>query len=89
MGQHDRWAAFTGYSVFVCNPHLPTRQRTNKCTNGLTRDWYPKGENFRTTPDRNLADMEYPLYGSPRQNRGWATLLDKLAELATSVTLAL
>jgi IS30 family transposase len=88
MAQHARFTVATGCPVFFCDPHSPWQRGTNENTNGLIRDFHPKGTNFNKITDEDLTQMQDLLNGRPRQTLGWRTPHETLTELITGVALA-
>ena len=73
----------TDCQVFFCDPHSPWQRPTNENLNGLVRDFYPKGTNFRDITDTQIAEMQDLLNGRPRRVLQWHTPTEKMAELLT------
>ncbi|HHV20479.1 MAG TPA: IS30 family transposase, partial [Propionibacterium sp.] len=70
-------------------PHSPWQRPTNENLNGLVRDFYPKGTNFRDITDTQIAEMQDLLNGRPRRVLQWHTSTEKMAELLTGGALTL
>ena len=87
MAGHARFTIATGCPVFFCDPHSPWQRGTNENTNGLVRDFYPKGTNFNDITDTDLADTQRLLNIRPRKTLGYRTPAAMLNELITSVAL--
>jgi IS30 family transposase len=72
----------TGCRVYLCDPHSPWQRGRNENTNGLLRQYFPKGRtDFRTTSQADLDTVAVQLNGRPRQTLGWhipAETLDRL-----------
>ena len=87
MAEHAKFTVVTGCDLFFCDPHAPWQRGTNENTNGLVRDFYPKGTNFNRVSDEELAETERLLNIRPRKTLGWATPGEMLGELITGVAL--
>ena len=59
----------TGLDCFFAHPYCSCERGANENANGLLRDYYPKGTNFRDVPDEELATVEYALNTRPRRKR--------------------
>jgi IS30 family transposase len=88
MAQHAAFTVATGCKVFFCDPHSPWQRGSNENTNGLIRDFYPKGTNFNTVTDTDLADTQRLLNIRPRHTLGYRKPSAMLNELINRVALA-
>ncbi|MGM7669011.1 IS30 family transposase [Microbacterium sp. A93] len=88
MAQHKKFTIATGCPVFFCNPHSPWERPTNENTNGLIRDFHPKGTNFNKVTDHDLAEMERLLNRRPRKTLEWAKPREVLFKNITGVAIA-
>ena len=68
MASHRAFTVKTGCPVFFCDPHSPWQRGSNENTNGLIRDFYPKGTNFNDVTDDDLAETQRLLNIRPRAN---------------------
>jgi IS30 family transposase len=86
MAQHARLRIDTGLPVYFCDPQSPWQRGTNENTNGLLRQYFPKGtELARHSPD-DLAAVAAALNSRPRKTLGWKTPAEVLNEyLAATV----
>jgi transposase, IS30 family len=68
--------------VYFCDPHSPWQRGTNENTNGLLRQFFPKGKfDFTTIDQAGLDVVSAQLNRRPRKTHGWHTPAEKLAEL--------
>ncbi|RKF29423.1 IS30 family transposase, partial [Micromonospora globbae] len=82
MATHPVFTVATGCPVYFCDPHSPWQRGTNENTNGLLRQYFPKGSyDFRTIDQTGLDEIAHELNTRPRQTLGWATPAQRLAEL--------
>jgi IS30 family transposase len=80
MAQHVQFSVDTGVEVFFCDPNSPWQRGTNENTNGLLRQYFPKGTNMSQLTQHDLDEAAYSLNTRPRQTLNWMTPSDKLAE---------
>ena len=81
LSGHAQFALDTGTRVFFADPHSPWQRPTNENTNGLLRQYFPHGTNFRPITQAHLDEVAARLNGRPRQTLGWRTPSEKLSEL--------
>jgi len=70
----------TGISVYVTHPRSPWERGTNENTNGLVRDFFPKGTDFRQVSDADVLYAQELLNCRPRKTLDWATPTEVLLE---------
>lgn len=87
MAGHARFTVATGCPVYFCDPHSPWQRGTNENTNGLIRDFYPKGTNFNTVTDADLANTQRLLNIRPRHTLGFRKPSEMLNTLLSGVAL--
>jgi IS30 family transposase len=81
MAEHKQFTIDTKIKVFFCDPHSPWQRGTNENTNGLIRDFLPKGTDFNKVSARKLKWIQDALNERPRKTLDWDTPKDKLDQL--------
>ena len=81
MAGHLQLTAATGMRVYFCEPHSPWQRGTSENTNGLLRDYFPKGTNLAVHSAERLAQVEEELNNRPRKTLGWRSPAAALAQL--------
>lgn len=71
MAGHVRFSIDTNVSVFFCDPHSPWQRGSNENTNGLLRQYLPKGLDLASLSSADLRAVARELNGRPRQSLGW------------------
>ena len=84
MSQHARLRIDTGVAVYFCDPHSPWQRGTNENTNGLLRQYFPKGTDLSAHGAEDLAAVAAVLNGRPRQTLGWRTPAEAFDEALRS-----
>jgi len=86
MAQHAQLRRETGVAVYFCDPHSPWQRGTNENTNGLLRQYFPKGTDLSAHNVAELAAVALALNMRPRRTLGWRTPAEKLGEILRSAS---
>ena len=81
MAQHAQFRIDTGVDVYFCDPKSPWQRGTNENTNGLLRQYFPKGTDMAALSPADLDKAAHSLNGRPRQTLDGMTPSEKLAEV--------
>jgi IS30 family transposase len=81
MSEHRRFSVESGVEVYFCDPRSPWQRGSNENTNGLLRQYFPKGESLAGITQEHLDEVAAKLNGRPRKTLSFRTPAEKLVEL--------
>jgi IS30 family transposase len=85
LAQHARLKIDAGLQVYFCDPHSPWQRGTNENTNGLLRQYFPKGTDLSMHSAEEVAAVAAALNSRPRKTLDWKTPAEALDQLLLSV----
>lgn len=83
MGRHHEFTISAGMPVSFCDPASPWQRGSNENTNGLLRQYFPKGTHLAVHTREHLNAVAAELNSRPRKTLGWETPAERLSTLLT------
>ncbi len=81
LARHPEIRLATDLEIYFCDPHSPWQRGSNENTNGLLRQYFPKGTDLSVHSPEHLAFVAHQLNTRPRKTLGWQTPLQALNKL--------
>jgi IS30 family transposase len=81
MAEHARFTIDTGIQIYFCDPKSPWQRGSNENTNGLLRQYFPKGTDMAALTQDDLDAAAHSLNTRPRQTLAWKAPSHKLAQV--------
>ena len=85
LSDHVRFTIESGVKVFFADPHGPWQRGTNENTNGLLRQYFPKGTDLSRWSAQEIQAVAHTLNARPRKTLGWKTPAEALSDYLKSI----
>lgn len=89
MAEHKLFTKNTKMQVYFADPYSPWQRGTNENTNGLIRQYFPKGTNLSLHSRAEIKRVQRLLNGRPRKVLGWKTPYEVFTKLVNQQSVAL
>jgi len=84
MSTHARFTTATGIPIYFCDPHAPWQRGSNENTNGLLRQYLPKGTDLSTRSAAELLTIQRSLNSRPRKTLGYLSPSEAYAQVVAA-----
>jgi len=81
LAQHRQITLSTNMAIYFCDPHSPWQRGSNENTNGLLRQYFPKGTDLSVHPPHRLTEVAAELNDRPRKTLGYITPAEAMQRL--------